>query len=204
VIIKASEGLSKDISFDANVDEVKKAPMSGAYHYLRSGFRWDDQANIFLSSMRHDFDFYVCDFEATGNTFSKTFSSMAWEFMKLLQKETGRKVFLYTNPNTYDVNMFPYGDWMKDYPFWVAQYYGAPDGAPRMPVTRRDWQMWQYTDRGVGKEWGCQSIAVDLNVFNGTVDDMRSYLQIATPPSEISTEEKINRLWQAHPELWRV
>jgi hypothetical protein len=43
------------------------------------------------------------------------------------------------------------------------------------PKPWKDWMIWQYTDRGDGSYYGCESKQVDLNWFNGTLDDLNKF-----------------------------
>ena len=204
-IMKASEGTFRDNKFAEIWAGVQKVPIRGAYHYLRSGIEWQAQADFFISVVKeYDFHFYVMDFEGTGNTMGAAFADMARKWISYVttktlvpvttnappQVQAGKQVFLYTNPSHYDADLFPYGDWMKDYPLWLAQYWNnpSPDKNPGMPKKRKpgDWTIYQYASEinfpGHAKEYGTAANSVDLNVFNGTVADMRAWLKLGAPP----------------------
>ena len=204
-IMKASEGTSRDNKFAEIWAGVQKVPIRGAYHYLRSGIEWQAQADFFISVVKeYDFHFYTMDFEGTGNTMDAAFADMARKWISYVttktlvpvttnappQVQAGKQVFLYTNPSHYDADLFPYGDWMKDYPLWLAQYWNnpSPDKNPGMPKNRKpgDWTIYQYASEinfpGHAKEYGTAANSVDLNVFNGTVADMRAWLKLGAPP----------------------
>lgn len=65
-----------------------------------------------------------------------------------------------------------------DSPLWVFDYHTThklqpvPGQKPIMPPSwaPNDWALWQYTDREVTKGSG----AVDMNVFNGTTDQLKA------------------------------
>ena len=67
---------------------------------------------------------------------------------------------MYTNPNIYNTWLAPYGDWMKEWPLWVAQYYNEPnrDRKPILPRGVDKWALWQYSadtpPNRKGKEYG--------------------------------------------------
>ncbi len=44
--------------------------------------------------------------------------------------------------------------------------------------------MWQYMSWGRGRKYGVCSMNVDLDVFNGTVDDMQAWCGAVSPPAE--------------------
>jgi len=190
-IQKASEGTFRDSKFAEIWAGVQKVPIRGAYHYLRSGINWQTQADFFISVVKgNEYHFYALDFEGKGNTMGASFADMAHQWIEYATAKTGKRVFLYSNPSHYDADLFPYGDWMKDYPLWLAQYWNnpKPDMDPGMPKKRKpgDWTIYQYASEinfpGHAKEYGTPVNSIDLNVFNGTVADMRAWLKLGAPP----------------------
>jgi len=192
VIQKASESLFPDPKFAAFRDSIMKVPIRGAYHYFRSTTDWRLQAEFFISVVRGlDFHFYVLDYEKIGNVLDENSAHHAHNWIDYVGMTLGKPVLLYTNPAHYDANLWPYGDWMKDYPLWLAQYWTTnvgPEREPALPKKRAagDWRIWQWASEinyvGHGHEYGCGGNSVDLNVFNGTVADMRAWLKLCTPP----------------------
>jgi hypothetical protein len=64
----------------------------------------------------------------------------------------------------------------------------TPDKDPKIPLNRKsgDWTIYQYASEinfaGHAKEYGTPVNSIDLNVFNGTVADMRAWLKLGAPP----------------------
>jgi len=58
-------------------------------------------------------------------------------------------------------------------PLWVAQYTTA--ACPNIPEPWTRWAFWQYTAEGTVP--GVPGNMLDLNVFNGTLDDLRAFTQ---------------------------
>lgn len=54
-------------------------------------------------------------------------------------------------------------------PLWVAQYTSAP--CPNIPAPWTRWAFWQYS--ATGTVAGIPGSMLDVNVFNGTLDDLR-------------------------------
>jgi GH25 family lysozyme M1 (1,4-beta-N-acetylmuramidase) len=188
-IMKASEGTFRDNKFNEIWAGVQKVPIRGAYHYLRSGMNWQGQADFFLSAVRaFDFHFYALDYEVTGNVMDAALADMAHKWIDYVMAKTGKMVLLYTNPAHYDADLFPYGNWMKDYPLWIAQYWRdpTPDKNPALPKNRAPgaWAIYQYASEinfaGHAREYGTPVNSIDLNVFNGTAAEMRTWLKL--PP----------------------
>lgn len=217
VIQRASYGITRDEKFFEHARGVEKVGIRGTYHYLSSGINWKTQADLFLSVISgSDFHFISCDFEAAFNVPSATFAAMAMEWMKYVKAETKKPVVLYSNLSMYN-------DWIgryeagraAQYPLWIANYpYFIPDpqkASPSTPRGRKDWLLWQYSPgekNSFGAQNGVGRRGVDVNVFNGTPDEMRLYFcadnnQTEIEVAELSDLEKLKRLWAAHPELHR-
>ena len=205
-IMKASEGIYKDPKFAEIWSGVQKVPIRGAYHYLRSGWTWQKQVDFFWGAVKnYPFHFYVLDFESTGNVLNAGFAAMASFWMyHIHEKAGGKAVLLYTNPNHYTVDLMPYGDWMKNYPLWLAQYYTtkpSPEKAPALPAKRAagDWKIWQWASEinypGHGKEYGTGSYSVDLDAYNGTPGEMATWLKAVVPPIPRDKLARIKTAW---------
>jgi GH25 family lysozyme M1 (1,4-beta-N-acetylmuramidase) len=195
-IQKVSEGVIVDPMVNAIWSGVQKVPIRGAYHYLRSGINWQTQANVFLAAVSlHDFHLYALDFEGTGNQMGAGFADITHQWIDYVIAKTGKRVLLYTNPAHYDADLWPYGDWMKDYPLWLAQYWTAnvgPARNPSLPKKRKagDWAIYQYASEvnfaGHAKEYGTPVNSIDLNVFNGTAAEMRAWAGVGAAPVPVS------------------
>lgn len=191
VVQRASYRTTKDEAFDTLYPGVAQVPIRLAYHYLNSGTSWQAQADKFLSVTEgKNFHAYVCDFEATANVLSVDFAKEAWDFCKHVAVNTGKRVLIYTNYYHYRDYLLPsqvkYGINWNLVDFWIAQYPNTPnitDGQPTLPPGRTGWNMWQYTSKANGTEYGLgRATAGDLNVFNGNVEAMRNWLGIPIDP----------------------
>lgn len=198
IIIRASNGTVKDKRFDQFVVDIAEVPVRGAYHYFRSEhspvnpsktYRWQDQADFFLKCVNdRGFHFFALDIEQAfiqgvpDNERSPEFAADAEKWMRYVEKKTGKPVLLYTNPDKYEHWLMPFGDWMEEWPLWIAQYWDPPrrNKRPSLPKGVTEWRFYQYSadtpPNGRGKEFGVDTKNVDLNVFNGTVEDLRLWL----------------------------
>ena len=199
IIQRVTTGIDVDGAYDQIKEDIQVVPIKGAYHYLRSTYDWKEQADLFLE-WSVDHDFLVCDFEPKNNTMSRIFAENAGKFCAYVRSESKKKTLLYTNAPTYQGYMLQFGvTWMSEWPLWIAQYpYKAwnerlaeiPNETygwnPRTPAGRSQWSIWQYTSKGKGPDWGVDSWDVDLDVFNGTPEEMDVWLGLSTetqPPS---------------------
>jgi hypothetical protein len=62
----------------------------------------------------------------------------------------------------------------------VAQYTGDPaDVDLPAPWGERGAVFWQFTAHGNGQMYGVESLGIDLNLFNGTLEQFRSFFNLA-------------------------
>ena len=198
VIIRASYGMRTDEKYETFLEAIEPIPIRGAYHYFQSAPAWKDQAEHFLSLVEgKDLHFFALDFETTGNEGTKKFSSNGEKWMLHVADETGKKVLLYTNPNVYKTWLRPFGDWMQNWPLWIAQYFFEPNRNrnPALPAGADDWRIWQYSadapPNEKGPDYGVESRNIDLNVYNGTVEQLREWLGFDGAPAEEKTLEQL-------------
>ncbi len=176
----------KDSAFDKLQTGVQKIGIRGAYHYFSTHSPWQKQADFFLSVVKDkSFQFYALDFESLYNQLSIQSACDCDLWMKYVQEKTKKPILFYTNPSLYDNYAWKY---CSKWPLWLAQYWlsPSPDKNPRMPMKRNDWLIWQWASEknyvGHSKEYGCGAISVDINLFNGTVDNMHTWLNIPSLP----------------------
>jgi GH25 family lysozyme M1 (1,4-beta-N-acetylmuramidase) len=191
VVQRVSYGVKRDEAFATLVPSVMKVPMRGGYHYLSSWYDWRTQADAYLDFIAgYDYQFHCCDFEGAFNTLSTGFAKQAWDWINYIEQRTGKRTLLYTSLSLYNQYIAPsekvYGIMWNTVPLWQAQWLLTPNpnGTPGTPIGRQvPWRLWQYTDKGDGTKYGvARSTACDLDVYNGTVEDMRTWLDIAAPP----------------------
>lgn len=203
-IQKLTEGLS---FVDPKIDEiwqgVKQIQIRGAYHYLRSGLSWLAQTDHYLEHViKYEFHFHAVDVEELFNVYSESFFADARRMVDYIAYNTKQPCFLYTNCSTFDqmyVAIYnQYGaaglSWIQTVPFWIANPGTA--GAPGMPVHRSTWDIHQFMWAGSGTEYGVGA-AVDVNVFHGDANAMRTYLhlgEVITPPPIVTPGETMTQV----------
>lgn len=97
----------------------------------------------------------------------------ARDFVQEVERLTGRRPMIYANRYFIDklaAAAAPGITW-SDYPLWVAMWGPKIGPVPRtVPLWGDDWRVWQFTSDGKLK--GAGSSRVDLNVYNGTQDEL--------------------------------
>ncbi len=190
--------------------EIQKVPIRGGYHYMRSGYHWQAQAETYLEATAGlNLHFHVCDVERTNNEFTDGFANKIVEWVYLVKAFTQQPVFLYINAYHYIELFHPrHIDWAKKQPLILAQYefeywsedlrdivtdeeiipYYRPEGLA--PIL-----MWQYSDKYPGKDEGItNSNNMDVNVW--MEGNIYEYLGLK--------EDYLRRLWLRFRRLVRI
>jgi lysozyme len=174
-IYKATDGLSwVDPQFVAN-SENSAAAVKGPYHFFRPHTDGAGQATHFLNTINgHPFNVLVVDVEYGPIDHDELLA-----FMRAVREiYPSNRFLLYTSPGFYSA--FLRGtDWSEYTELWIA-HWGVQQ--PIVPEPYETWAMWQYTSLGDGAEYGAQSTYIDLNVFNGSKDDLVAWASDSPQP----------------------
>jgi len=178
-----------------------------------------------------DFEILTVDGEKAYNTRSAEFAGYAYYFLKQLQKDfPDKRVKFYSNKYTYESwfdcfydfdgfdyhhAQYPWERWdnVEDY-LLPSLYQTLTDifsgsQKPNLPKSRSDYVMWQVGSKtGLGLELGFGVDYLDINVSRMPLDEFRQWSGLykrwkpeGSDPIELTLEEKVAILWDAHPEL---
>ncbi len=114
------------------------------------------QARLFLQTVdfsQGDFP-AVLDVEERGKLSAKELRKRVSQWLKMVEKRTGKKPIIYSGAVFYHTNLAGY---FNEYPWWVAHYYQRRPDNDGMA-----WRFWQHSDRG--QVDGING-PVDFNVF---------------------------------------
>ena len=185
VFCKASQNNWKDNQFERNWSASKDAGLlRGAYHFLdmREGaLSAGKQARFFSRELRKDIGELrpVLDFEFPGIAGYPELPEnpicidLVSDFATVINGELGIWPMLYTNLNGVQ-RLSPLSDFMKNIELWIA-WYNVEKHSPKIGLWP-NWRFWQYKATGNGKLFGVESNGLDMNVFNGTEEDLLSYV----------------------------
>ena len=141
--------------------------LRGAYHYFSPSVSASVQARLFLQTVdfsQGDFP-AVLDVEERGKLSAKELRKRVSQWLKMVEKRTGKKPIIYSGAVFYHTNLAGY---FNEYPWWVAHYYQRRPDNDGMA-----WRFWQHSDRG--QVDGING-PVDFNVFNGTVEELQAFV----------------------------
>jgi lysozyme len=192
VIIKASQATYTDPEFAESWANSKAAGMiRGCYHYLDWTKTGQAQAEYFYSVFKNDPPDLppVVDYESGVNIPVDHLAHLQ-DFVSRLEELTGRVPMIYTGP-AFWVSYGSVESYWAKFPLWIAHWYAEK---PIIPLPWTSWVFWQYTPKGDGPAYGVESMQIDLNNFNGTLDDLKKFAGLIPPIPVLTLEERVARL----------
>jgi lysozyme len=103
-----------------------------------------------------------------------------WNFLQAVENITKKVPMIYSGYYYWLQWMTPNIGWSR-YPFWLAWY--ASEVYVKVPPPWSRWTIWQYSGNGPGPQYGSTGLSIDMNYFNGTVDELHTFSNVpVTPP----------------------
>jgi len=174
--IKATEGSSSvDSRFKANWAGAEKAGViAGAYHFFSFETPGATQAAWFIQNVprRQGMLPPVADVE-WYNQFTRhppakqDVVTQLQDFLDALEAAYGVKPIIYCSESM----LRDYLGSFSDYPIWIRNIISVP----RLPA-HRTWTFWQYSSTTQLKGYKGSQKFVDMNVFNGSLEDLEALL----------------------------
>jgi lysozyme len=193
--IKATEGETyTDPTFAANWAGSKSAGiLRGAYCFFHPNMDAIKQADFFIQTLKARNDVGelppVLDLEAHDQQSNAVIISKAKAWLDRVEQAFGKKPVIYSGYYYLKDHFSESGAqppaWVNDYPLWIAQYprvYTA-EMQPALPPGWLRWTFWQYSE--TGQVNGIQT-TVDLNVFNGSLDDLYRFAGLRQPSAPLT------------------
>ena len=199
-----------DEMFNKHCDGAKAEGMVlGAYHFFRpwtDHVSIETQAQFFLDKIASQpIKFIGLDLEAYTNNPAKkvapnVFSQRAKIAANYLASHSSLPLVIYTRNSFIDESAPQIYNWLGNFNLWLAHWrYNAEDShsgkqsfsweelvahhlppqpGPTVPSSNSDWTLWQWT----GEKLTLPGITtlVDLNFFNGTVEDFHRWTKFTT------------------------
>ena len=175
--IKASEGAHDvDASFQRHWEGAATAGLvRSAYHFFRPQIPVSTQADLFVRTLGqlHPGDLRpALDLEGTAGWVDIAPANRAPLALKMLEAIEAR---LHVTPIVYmspwfATEMLRSTPALSRFPIWVAQY--TLEQTPTVPKPWSAWTFWQHSQGG--RVPGISSGAVDLDRFQGSIEDLKS------------------------------
>ena len=171
IFAKCTEGCTKvDKRYERNRREVRRNGFCfGAYHFYVPGRPAEEQADNFIrhSHLKSGDLVPVLDVEKVGAMKSDKLRAEVLRWLEIVGKHYNCRPILYTYQNFKELHLS--NSHLDGYPLWEAMYL------PSAAIPDKEWTFFQYTRHGhvAGVRDGLNDY-VDLDVFNGTAEDLKS------------------------------
>jgi len=171
--IRVSDGTGYiDQKFGANWSGAgAQGILRGAYQFFRADESVEAQAQIVLDHLaEHGAGELppVIDVESADGQTAATIAANVGRWIDIVEAATGRSPIIYTGRYFWDGSVK--SDAFADRALWIAHWTSA--ACPGLPTPWDDWDFWQYS--ATGRVAGISG-DVDLNRFEGTLEDLRVY-----------------------------
>jgi lysozyme len=178
--IRVTDGTQyKDPKFAAYWQGAKAAGvLRGAYQFFRPAEDPIAQADLFLSLAPYEVGDLppVLDVEVNGGLTQPQVAAAVHAWVDHVTAAIGRVPIVYAGLYSWP-DLTGSAD-LTSSPLWIAQYTTA--ACPNIPSPWTKWLFWQHSD--TGKVDGVVSSELDLDVFNGTRDELQQFANADTPP----------------------
>jgi lysozyme len=192
--IKATDGGAVDAKFAVNWQAAANAGiLRGAYHFFHPAVDALAQAELFLSKVGKGELPPVLDVEPANITSADApaIAASVHTWVEHVASNYGRPL-IYTSPSIWQ--QLPNVGSEASADLWVA-HWDVP--APTVIGAWPGWSFWQY---GKSAAVGGVSTVVDLDRFNGSLDDLHAYVTRSgsgdapsPPPFDLNTTEGVQR-----------
>jgi len=174
--VKATEGIDlPDPQFASNWQGAKAAGLvRGAYHFYVPEDDATTQAEFFIANVHLAAGDLapVLDVESSLNVDAATLEANIKIWLETVEKAYGITPIIYTDVN-FAKQFLSSG--FERYPLWIAEF---GETEPTVEGSWTSWDFWQYSDSG---EVDGIDVAVDLDVFQGTVAQWQELVVRADP-----------------------
>ena len=172
--VRVSDGLQFiDPKFPAYWDGARTAGViRGAYQFFRPAEDPIAQADLLLDRMGPPAPGDlppVLDVEVSGGLSTDAVAASVAAWVARVTAALGRPPIIYAG--LYSWHDLTGSADATTSPLWVAQYTTAP--CPNIPVPWTRWMFWQYSATGTVD--GIPGSMLDVDVFNGTLDELRGF-----------------------------
>lgn len=161
----------------------------GFYFYFRPKYDPVKQADyLWLIVRDYTWGALVVDCEAADASYATIRKNTAIMVSEVAQMCGDKKDLIYTRASYWN-SVVGYQAWASKHDLWIARYKSSlthPWGdLYYKPLGWDDWVFWQYSadGNGMGPKYGGQCASMDLNYFNGDLQELNLYFGIDDEPS---------------------
>ena len=177
VFIRSSIGSVLDNRYLINLPKAKDAGLiTGSFHYLTWKDNIQSQIDLVVRLQKQqpsDIPIVIDVEERSGCPAQVTAGKAIKSMLDTLRTELGVIPGVYTNVDSW-LRMGYFNQDILTYWLWVANWNVK---TPSIPKPWQNWVIWQYTISSYGYMFGVQSKSIDMDTYNGTVEDLKAWIE---------------------------
>lgn len=181
--IKSSQATYTDSDFNTYKVNVKASGLPfGFYHFLTWNISGKTQANYYWNLVK-DTGFnlpMVVDFEKNPlqPITPPNAKYILKDFLEELKRLSNNSPIIIYSGNFFWGENCDKDEYWKQYGYWVASYTTQAYMEEKLHELTpfEDWIFWQKTDKGNGLLYGAESLNIDIDYLNGTIEDFLAQL----------------------------
>ena len=233
IVKAAQGSYRQDPICPSHLKAAKNAGMlCGVYHWMDPACKPEAQINNLKHRLKDlEYSFLALDVEQYWSDWvewqkgmvnkrhsGQVISNCAKACAELMRDTFGKPVLIYTRASFVKEYAPQMATWLSDWPLWLAHYpyrsgklhltweqlkrdYAPGISGPSLPEGCKEWRFWQFSgDKFILPG---EQTPLDLNFYQGSLQDLQRWLGSPVTARELTWEEKLAALWQAHPEVWQ-
>lgn len=171
--IKVTQADWVDPDFIMNWNNCKDVLYEKPYHFLTFDINPKRQAESFWKALEKNIHPNIldltCDFEWWGSSTPPNVMDILYNFLERLKVlSSPLPLGIYTSMGFWKYNGIN-SDYWNQYLLWICDINNS---APVLPIPFKNWYFHQYTFKLNGPQWGAESLDLDGDYYNGTLEDM--------------------------------
>jgi len=212
VAIRATIGLAVDNRHKDIYNAAKEVGIAPTFYHVTvpNVSEISQMDNFFRQIDGLDYEWgLVLDNEIANGMDNQRITHVIWYCFNRMELSSDFTPINYTRQSWWDWYVNPWSGWSK-YKLFAARYDSYSNPYLTSPWSDNkykfrdydNWLFWQaYADKppnNQGSRYGVDSTCVDMDIFNGTKDELLKYLGIGVtppdPPPSLTLEERVKRL----------
>lgn len=192
VIVRGGQNSWIDPDFAYNWGRAKEYLPRGSYWFFDSRYEPVKQAELFASlfSDKPEVGLWV-DIEENYNGQYSGYANWKKFIVRLQQIFPNEHIGIYTSYG-YINGKIPLAEYpfFSQFPLWLAWWNDSPENVI-IPAPWNSCEFWQWGTPSWGLAWGCESIEIDMNIFNGTKSEFSARFGM-NPPGGTMNKYQVN------------
>ena len=115
-------------------------------------------------------------------------------YLAEIERLSKRRPIIYSAQNHWETYLAETATWADNYSLWVSNPRKNAGPSVPFPWCPADWDIWQWIYKGKGKRFGVGSLDLDMDIFNGSRDELEAWERAHRLEESYGTDIKFQRI----------